>query len=190
MKEDIKKSVSLVAGEEQAEDQAGDFVQLIAFNLDNEEYAVPIVDLQEVIPATRVTPVPNSPIFISGILNLRGKIVVVIDLEKRFNLLREEKALPAHIVIVSADDNTFGVLVDKVTEVLRVSGEAVKPPPSLVSSKINADYVEGVIVLSGREKEGGESPPRLIILLDIKKLLREEELLKFGNAVREATDKE
>lgn len=178
MADSISDVISKVAGEtktinETREEQ----VQMVVFDLDKEEYAVPIDELKEIIKIPEITPLPSAPEFIKGILNLRGKIVVVIDLEKRFNLNRENKIPSTHIIISEVEGNSFGIIVDKVSEVLRVPISAVKPSPSLVSTKIHADYLKGVVVLDNR----------LIILLDLVKLLQEQELLKIGEEIKRDT---
>ena len=127
-------------------------VQLVVFTLDHEEYAVPIIDLQEIIKVPEITPIPNAPVFIKGILNLRGKIIVVIDLERKFNLLREGETILKHIIITEINGVGFGVLVDEVIEVLNIEKNLIQPAPSLVSSKIHADYLKGVVVLTREHK--------------------------------------
>lgn len=172
--------------------------QLVVFQLDNEEYAVPIQDLQEIIKIPTITPIPSAPDFISGIFNLRGRIVVAINLEKRFNLVREKKSPCNHIIVSEIDTNIFGVIVDNVVEVIRVPLSQIKPTPSLVSAKIKSDYLSGVVVMEGdnsetkggaQEVQGSEATKnektksRLIILMDLPKLLQEKELLEIGAQV-------
>jgi purine-binding chemotaxis protein CheW len=169
----------------------GEQIQLLVFVLDQEEYAVPIVDLREIIRLPDVTPIPNAPDFIKGILNLRGKIVVVVDLEKRFSLVREHKTSPRHIIITEVSGSDFGVMVDEVKEVIQVPVKKIQPTPELVSSKIHADYLKGVIVLGAKGNKPAKAAPqkapkgsRLLILLDLVKLLQEKELLNLGQAVK------
>jgi purine-binding chemotaxis protein CheW len=177
--------------------------QLVIFELDKEEYAVPISDLREIIRIPDITSVPNSPEFIKGIFNLRGKIVVVVDLEKRFNLVREYDIKPEHIIITKVDENIFGVIVDKVTEILQTSESSIQKAPSLISSKIHSDFIRGVVVLEEElERKNGLSDEekldkgikrkktenkdnRLIILIDLPKMLSEKELTEIGDLTRE-----
>ena len=205
MANDLKQVIAKVAGEGQAKDKKPEeLIQLVVFKLDREEYAAQITDLQEIIKIPEITPIPNTPRFIRGILNLRGKIVVVVDLEKRFNLTRESKDTPQHIVIAEVGGNIFGVIVDEVTEVLRIPVTAIQPPPALVSSKIHADYLKGVAVLEIKEpsKESLEkacrrlatnhqiknsaekAETRLLILLDLPKMLEDKELLQVGESIQ------
>jgi purine-binding chemotaxis protein CheW len=171
--------------------------QLVTFELDREEYAAVITDLREIIPIPEIVPIPGSPGFIRGIVNLRGKIVVVIDLEKRFSLNRESSVVPKHIVIAEVEDSTFGIVVDAVTGVLHVPVSSIKPTPKLVSAKIHSEYLEGVAVLEGEQQQTETKPEakagkkseseahRLILILDIPKLLSEKELLSFGSSIQE-----
>jgi purine-binding chemotaxis protein CheW len=197
MDENIRKIISDTAASGSAANKKKetDLIQLVIFLLDGEEYAIPISDLQEIIRIPAITPIPSAPEFILGILNLRGKIVVVVDLEKRFNLKRENNEKPGHIIITEVGENTFGVMVDVVTEVLRVSTATIQPTPFLSSSKIHADYLKGVVVIEDEEETKNKQTEtqsvqtqkhsRLIILLDILKMLQENELLQIGKVVEE-----
>ncbi len=189
--QDLKKIITEVAGADQSEkEKVEEYIQMMVFELDGEEYAVPLTELQTVILIPEITPIPNSPKFIRGILNLRGKIVVVIDLEKRFDLVRENKIKPKHIIVVAENDNQYGVIVDEVKEVMQVPKSSIRPTPELVSTKIHADYLEGVIVLDDedkkkdKEKEEGKEHARLLIYLNLEKLLQEKELLQIGETIK------
>jgi len=188
---DVIKSVASQASIED-EKKNEETVQLVIFELDNEEYAVEIVDLQEIIRIPDITTVPNAPEFIEGIFNLRGKIVVVVDLEKRFNLQRENQPKQGNIIIIEVGANSYGVIVDRVSEIKNISKTSIQATPTLVSSKIHADYLKGVVVIddtnSDDDKEDDkENKSRLIILLDFQKMLQEKELLSFGQTINEST---
>jgi purine-binding chemotaxis protein CheW len=182
--------------------------QLVTFELDQEEYASHITDLREIITVSEVVPVPGAPRFIRGILNLRGQIVVVIDLEERFQLQREHHTPPKHIVVVEVGENVFGLIVDEVTGVLRVPTSTIKDAPQLISTKIHSEYLAGVVVLEDEPRTNKKQKPlhtkedghivveeevlaqvgngaRLILLLDVPKLLSEGELMQFGEVVRQ-----
>jgi len=148
-------------------------VQFVVFSLGGEEYGLPILDVKEIVKTEEITTVPNVPEFIRGIINLRGRIVVVINLEKRFMLQREEEYTGKHIVIAEIGEGIFGLMVDEVTEVLRMPEENVKPAPPIITKKINVDYLKGV----------GTIEKRLIILLDLQKVLSEAELVKLSESV-------
>jgi purine-binding chemotaxis protein CheW len=208
MTDDLKQVVERVAEQTRATGKkTEELIQLVVFALDNEEYAIPITDLREIIKIPEITSIPNAPGFISGLLNLRGKIVVVVDLERRFNLMRESKTVSQHIIITEVGENIFGVIVDEVAEVLRVPTTSIQATPALVSSKIHAGYLKGVVVLDKREptkeltkdeckellaahqtnQPSEKSNTRLLILLDLPKMLQEKELLDVGGRVSEVT---
>ncbi|TSC94020.1 MAG: CheW protein [Parcubacteria group bacterium Licking1014_1] len=210
---DAKEVIAQVAQQQQsAEKKVVETKQVITFELDKEEYAAPILDLREILRIPEIIAVPGVPPFVKGIFNLRGQIVVVIDLEKRFALKREHPMEPRDVIIVEAGGTVFGVVVDEVTGVLRVPVTSIRPTPSLVATKIQADYLNGVIVLEEsqgtqgtEEKEelapeqikellktkkpaGGPGRARVLLLLDLPKMLSEEEFLGFGNTVRQTVE--
>lgn len=195
--EEIIKNVA--NKEKTGQKEVESYMQLVVFDLDQEEYAVEIKDLQEIIKIPDITPIPNTPVFIRGIFNLRGKIIVVIDLEKRFNLTRDEGVKEGNIIVAEVNENSFGIIVDKVTEIINVPTSAIQQTPAITSSKIHAEYLKGVVVIENNEKSikvGGESAEtqkddssRLIILLNLPKMLQEKELLSLGKTVDEAMSK-
>lgn len=162
--------------------------QIVVFNLDAEEYAVPIAMVREVIKIPEITAVPQSPDFISGIINLRGKVIVVINLEIRFGLTREDTdTAQENIIIVDLEESQFGVMVDGVTEVMRVSSAAVKPAPKTIESKIGKEFIQGVVVLAGQDvdvpevtaaSENTAVKERVLLVLDLKKVMSKAEQKK------------
>lgn len=207
-----KEVITQVARQQQgAEQKTVETKQVITFLLDKEEYAAPILDLKEILRVPEVIAVPGVSPFVKGIFNLRGQIIVVIDLEKRFALKREHPMEPKDVIIAEVGGATFGVLVDEVTGVLRVPVTAIKSTPAVITSKIHAEYLNGIIVLEELQSEGGKEElsseqiddrlktqkkalrgpgqARLILLLDLPKMLSEEELLGFGNTVRQTVEK-
>lgn len=191
MNNDAEKIIKKVADEKTSEKNAAEKnIQLVVFELDKEEYAVEITDLQEIKKMTEITPIPNAPLFIRGIFNLRGKIIVVVDLEKRFNLVRDNaRSLEENLIIAEVNENSFGVIVDRVTEIINIGKSSIQAAPALVSSKIHADYIKGVVVLQENSKKNDEeddSESRLIIMLDLMKMLQEKELLSLSEVVQKA----
>ncbi|MEI7579709.1 MAG: chemotaxis protein CheW [bacterium] len=164
-------------------------IQLVVFRLDNEEYCCELTELKEIIRLTEITPVPNAPEYVKGIINLRGKIVVIVDLEKKFQLIHQSSNQPEHIIVIASNNSLFGVIVDKVTEVLRISKQKINPAHNLTNLKINQEFLKGVVILNEKNAENKEdnnsqpidpnSKSRLIIMLDIKKLLETDHLEKL-----------
>jgi len=143
----------------------GDERQYVSFILAGEEYGVSILKVQEIIRFTKLTRVPHASEFVEGVLNLRGRVIPVIDLRKRFNLPgQQERDRNARIVVVEVDGKTVGMIVDGVSEVLQVSQKDIEPPPPL-GAKVRVDFIEGMAKV-------GE---RLMILLEIDKILSTEE---------------
>jgi len=152
-----------------APEEETEIVQLIVFELGDEEYGADINQVREIIRTGTITPIPDSPAFIKGVSNVRGEIPVIIDLKERFFLSSVERDVQdRHIVITEQEKNIFGLLVDEVTEVLRIPQADIKSAPELVT-RIDREYVNGVITLENR----------LIILLDLSKVLSEQELARL-----------
>ena len=137
-------------------------LQLVTFTLRNEEYAVDILNVQEINRITEITQVPNAPFYVEGVINLRGKVMPVINLRKKFGLEDKETDDTSRIIIMDIQGVTNGLVVDSVSEVLRIPTDIVEPPPPM-SSDISSNFIKGVAKLEDR----------LIILIDIDKLLGE-----------------
>ncbi len=138
--------------------------QLVSFVVEDEEFGVDILKVQEIIRTVDITRVPKSPEFVEGVINLRGKIVPVIDLRIRFGIAKHERDNETRIIVVELSDRVVGFLVDKVKEVIRVEKNIIEPPPELTTS-ISSNYITGVAKLQDR----------LLILLDLDKVLSGEE---------------
>ncbi|MGD9692206.1 MAG: chemotaxis protein CheW [Phycisphaerales bacterium] len=141
---------------------AGDQLQLVTFEVGGEEYAVEILSVQEINRMMSLTRVPQSPPEVEGVINLRGKIIPVVDLRKRFGLSQAEHGTESRIVVVEVRGKVIGFIVDRVHEVLRIESTIVEPAPEMVCS-IDSDFVQGV----------GKLEDRLLILLDLGKLFGE-----------------
>jgi len=134
-------------------------LQLVSFTLGEEEYAVDILKVREIIRVPNITRVPRAPEFVEGVINLRGKVIPVIDLRKRFGLSAGDYTKGTRIIVLELE-RTIGMVVDGVSQVLRLGAESVEPPPPIVSG-ISSEYLKGV----------GKVDDRLIILLDVDKIL-------------------
>ena len=140
-----------------------DETQQVCFMLAGGEYGVDISLVKEIIkPTMEPTPVPQSPFFVEGVIDLRGDIIPIIDLKKRFGLHPVEDQLPTRILVISMEDIIVGFLVDSVTEVIRVNKSAIQDAPGKIVG-IDKEYIWGVT------KRSPES--HLIMLLDIERVL-------------------
>ena len=146
-------------------EEEGKIIELIVFDLGDEEFGADIDQVREIITVEKITSIPDSPNFIRGVTNVRGEIAVVIDLATRFSLPRKSEVENKQIVITEQEKNLFGLMVDGVTEVQRIPEKDIKATPKLVT-RIDRIYISGVLTLENR----------LIILLDLAKVLLEEEL--------------
>lgn len=137
-----------------------DVLQLVTFTLDKEEYAVNILNVQEINRITEITKVPNAPDYVEGVINLRGKVIPVINLRKKFFLYSKDTDESSRVIIMDIKGITYGLIVDSVSEVLRIPSDIVEPPPPMAASQ-NSMFIKGIAKLENR----------LIILIDIDKLL-------------------
>ncbi|HEX9006642.1 MAG TPA: chemotaxis protein CheW [Bacteroidota bacterium] len=119
--------------------------QLVSFQLDAEEYGVDVLSVREIIRLPAITKTPNAPDYVDGIINLRGTVVPIISLRKRFGLLEKEHDRHSRILVMEVGGRLTGFIVDAVTEVIRLSSGSIQPPPSLVSSGSAQDCLTGVI---------------------------------------------
>jgi purine-binding chemotaxis protein CheW len=142
-----------------------ELLQLVSFVIGDEEFAVPILAVQEINRMLQITRVPQSPPCVEGVINLRGKIIPVINLRGRFGLDRLDENQDARIIVVEVNDRVLGFTVDSVNEVLRIAADIVDPAPQLASG-IDAEYIQGV----------GKLDDRLLILLSLDKLFDDQHL--------------
>lgn len=141
--------------------------QLVVFQLGAELYGVEISRVHEIIRLQAVARIPHSPPFVEGVINLRGKVISVINLRRRFGLPAADDTRDGRIVVVDINDQVIGMVVDGVSEVLRVNTATIEPPSPAVSG-IDSEYLQGIVKL----------PERLVILLDLDRVLTREERSK------------
>ena len=158
------KEIDLSGKRNRAEEGGGRITQHVSFQLGNEEYGVEIVKVQEIIRMQDITRVPQMPDFIEGVINLRGNIIPIIDLRKRFALNVSEQTVETRIVVVSVEGRMVGVVVDRVSEVLKFSERQIEPPPAVIAG-IGREYLRGI----------GKVGDRLIVLLDVDRILTGKE---------------
>jgi purine-binding chemotaxis protein CheW len=134
--------------------------QLVVFELANEFYGIDIAVVESIIKMQTITQLPQTPAYIKGVTNLRGTVLPVIDLRIRFGMELQNDTKQTRVIIVTMGDIKVGLMVDGVSEVLRISDESIEPLPPMVNS-VNSDFLKGIVRLEDR----------LIILLEVEKVL-------------------
>lgn len=145
-------------------------LQIVGFRIGRETFGVPISFVQEIVRVPEITSVPDSPDFVEGVINLRGKIVSVIDLRKRFGEVEISGHKKNRILVAEVEGKTVGLIVDSASEVLKVPATDIEAPPNVFDDGDN-NYVTGVGKLNGR----------LIIMVDLGKILQKGELKRLGD---------
>ncbi len=138
--------------------------QLVVFDLSGEIYGADIGSVREIVRPQAVTFVPNAPTFVKGVINLRGRIIPIVDLRLRFGLAINEETRDSRVVVVDVGRQDIGIVVDAVLEVLRIPCDAVEPASSLITTE-DSYYLEGIAKVNGR----------LLILLDLDRVLSSDE---------------
>ncbi|MDR0827669.1 MAG: chemotaxis protein CheW [Desulfovibrio sp.] len=140
-----------------------ELLQLVTFSIGEEEFGVDILKVQEIIRTMEITKVPRAEAFVEGVINLRGKVIPIIDLRRRFGLDSKVHDKHTRIIVIEINNMIVGFVVDSVSEVLRIPASTVEPPPPVVAG-LDSEYISGV----------GKLQDRLLILLDLDKLLSSE----------------
>jgi purine-binding chemotaxis protein CheW len=138
-------------------------IQLVGFRLDNEDYAIAITKIQEIILMKPITRIPQVPDFIEGLINLRGSVIPIVNLRKRFGLPHHEIDDETRTIVVNIHGKTVGCTVDAVTQVMRINRDQIQPPPLSILA-ISHQYIAGLARLD----------ERLLIILDIDRLFDEQ----------------
>jgi purine-binding chemotaxis protein CheW len=141
-----------------------ELLQLVSFSIGSEEFGVDILRVQEINRMIEVTRVPNAPEYVDGVINLRGKVIPIVNIRRRFGLDRKERDKNTRIVVVELAGQVVGFLVDGVKEVLRIPRSITEPPPTLLGM-VKSEYITAV----------GKLDDRLLILLDLEKVLSSTE---------------
>ena len=160
----------LIQAKEEPE-QADNVIQLVGFNLGNEEFCISIQKVREINRMTDITRVPKTPPFVLGVINLRGKVIPVVNMRARFAFSEQSAGKDSRIIVLELHDRIIGMLVDSVTEVIRLPAGSVEPPPN-VASAVETDYIIGV----------GKLEQRLLILLDIDKVFNTVQIESYVDA--------
>ncbi len=137
----------------------------LTFVLGSEEYGIEIIKVREIIGIMDITNVPQTPNYMKGVINLRGKVIPVIDLRLKFTMSEEEYTQETCVIVVEVNNTHIGIIVDSVSEVQNINGSEIEEPPNL-GQGIDTNFIIGM----GKVKE------KIIILLDIEKVLTSEDL--------------
>ena len=145
-------------------------LQLVGFRIGKETFGVPIHLVHEIVRLPEITAVPDAPEYIEGVINLRGKIVSIVDLRKRFGETRIEASRKNRILVAEIEKKMVGLIVDAASEVIRLPESEIEAPPEVFQDN-ELKYVTGVGKLNGR----------LVILIDLTKILQKGELRRLGD---------
>ncbi|MDI9645663.1 MAG: chemotaxis protein CheW [Archaeoglobales archaeon] len=143
--------------------------QVIVFRLGDERYGVEISQVREIIRPTQITRIPNAPNFVEGVINLRGQITTIVNLRKRFGMEAKPIDNDTRIIVVEHDNAVIGMMVDSVNEVKYLSEKEIESLPSIITSRSEAKFLKGI----------GKLPDGLMILIDLNKVLSDDEVEKF-----------
>lgn len=158
---------------------AATMLQQLTFNLAGEEYGVDILAVREIRGWSRVTRIPQTPEHLLGVLNLRGAIVPIMDLRLRFGLERESFGDNTVVIIVAVDERLFGIVVDAVSDVVDIDPAAIKPVPDM-GAVVDTRYLKGLVT----------HVERMVMLLDVEKLMRPEDVETLDAAMPDVRDVE
>ncbi|MFN8360743.1 MAG: chemotaxis protein CheW [Candidatus Kapaibacterium sp.] len=156
-------------GKDSSKDTNTELLQFVSFNLGDEEYAIEILKVQEIIRMVDVTRVPNSPDFINGVINLRGRVIPVLDLGKRIGLPEKVHSVDGRIIVVEIQNKVIGFIVDKVNIVLRINQSIVEPTPELVG-KADLEFINGIAKMENS----------LLILLNLDKVISQDQVKQLA----------
>lgn len=155
------------------DESKAELIQLVSFNLDREEYGVYVLKVREIIRMCNITRVPNTPFYVEGVINLRGKVIPIISLRKKFSLSEVENDKQTRIIVMDVDGELMGFIVDAVSEVIRISAAEIQPPPAVVNGGVDQEYLSGVI----------NRTDRLLVLLDLESVFSPTERNALISAV-------
>ena len=139
-------------------------LQLVVFKLDDEDYGVDIMQVQEISPYEKLTKVPNSPEFVDGIVNLRGDVMPVVSLKKKFKLAETDITELTRLIVINKGNRKTGFVVDDASEVITISDKDVEEAPPMIVGP-DRNYIQGI----------GKLDKRILVILNLHKLLTEEE---------------
>ena len=144
-------------------------LQIVTFQLGAEKYGIDIMEVKEIVDYEEIRSIPNAPVYVEGIYNLRGDIIPIISLHRRFHLKRPDDIDEDSLLIITIGGMELGIIIDRVLRVIPIEAEEIQPPPQMLSG-IGAEYIQGVV-----NKEDG-----YLIILDSLRLFDPEELRQIS----------
>lgn len=150
--------------------ESNQLAQLVSFLLSDEEYGVEVLRVREIIRMPPITKMPNTPHYVEGIINLRGKVIPIISMRKRFGLPEVEYTAHTRIMVMDVSGGLTGFIVDGVSEVIRVRSSEIQPPPPMVSGNLDQEFIMGVF----------NHADRLLIIMDAERMFNKEEQDHFA----------
>jgi purine-binding chemotaxis protein CheW len=148
--------------------EGSELLQLVSFILGNEEFGVDILNVQEINRIMQITKVPNAPDYVEGVINLRGRVIPVIDLRCKLGMEKKKPDKNTRIIVIEIKGRTVGFIVDAVKEVIRIPENITEEPPEITTG-VNSEFIKAV----------GKLEDRLLILIDLDKILFTEEMKKL-----------
>lgn len=146
-------------------DKSDELIQLVSFLLAEEEYGVEVLKVREIIRMPSITKMPNTAHYVEGIINLRGKVIPIISMRKRFDLMESDNSIHTRIIIMDVVGGLTGFIVDGVSEVIRIQNKEIQPPPSMVlSGGVNQEFITGIF----------NHGDRLLVIMDVDRMFSEE----------------
>jgi len=161
---------------------SGDEVQLVTFNLDNEQYAISIEEVREINRIDSITTVPQAPEFIEGVMNLRGNVIPVINMRKRFGLMNKNFDNATKVIIVNIMNRLTGLIVDSVSEVLRISKSKIEPALSIMQTNVNMEFLKGICKHDKTKK--------MLLLISVDKILSTDQKKQLAGSANEKNEAE
>lgn len=151
--------------------QHDELIQLVSFMLADEEYGVEVLKVREIIRMPTITKMPNTPSYVEGVINLRGKVIPIISMRKRFGLMESEHNSQTRIMVMDVAGSLTGFVVDAVSEVIRIHSSEIQPPPTMVvSGGIGQEFLTGVF----------NHAERLLIIMDVDRMFTDDERDSFA----------
>jgi purine-binding chemotaxis protein CheW len=146
-----------------------ELIQLVSFLVAGEEYGVEVLRVREIIRMPGITRMPNTPAHVEGIINLRGQVIPIISMRKRFGISDSEHGSRTRIIVMDVGGGLNGFIVDAVSEVIRIHASEIQPPPAVVSGGMGQEFITGVI----------NHAERLLVVMDIDRMFSDEEHAQF-----------